>query len=194
MSIASRAVTEFVYDRTFFSIATQTGAASARRVVPFIAEWLRPESVVVGCGEARGSPNSQRPAVGSSESTAGTSIPDGCSIPRRLRSPRLGRPLSPLFPDELFDLAVCLEVAEHVSPTRAGGLVDDLVALSDCVLFSAAVPGQGATATSTNNPTSIGSADSRTEAMPRRPSFAGNLLPRRTWRAGIAQTCCCSSG
>ena len=50
--IASRAVTEFVYDRTFFDIATQTGAASARRVVPFIAEWLRPESVVdVGCGE-----------------------------------------------------------------------------------------------------------------------------------------------
>jgi hypothetical protein len=42
-----------------------------------------------------------------------------------------------------FDLVLCLEVAEHLSPRRAPGLVSDLCRLGDLVLFSAAVPGQG---------------------------------------------------
>ena len=42
-----------------------------------------------------------------------------------------------------FDLASCLEVAEHLRPERADSLVADLAALSDVVFFSAAVPGQG---------------------------------------------------
>lgn len=43
------------------------------------------------------------------------------------------------------DLAMCLEVAEHLSPNRANGLVKDLVSLSDTILFSAAIPGQTGT-------------------------------------------------
>ena len=42
-----------------------------------------------------------------------------------------------------FDLAVCLEVAEHLSPTSADRLVSDLVQMSDVIVFSAAIPGQG---------------------------------------------------
>ncbi|WP_224703405.1 class I SAM-dependent methyltransferase [Devosia aquimaris] len=41
------------------------------------------------------------------------------------------------------DLALSLEVAEHLSPARAPGFVADLVALAPAVLFSAAIPGQG---------------------------------------------------
>jgi SAM-dependent methyltransferase len=47
--------------------------------------------------------------------------------------------------DRRFDLAVCLEVAEHLPPARAEGLVEDLVKLAPVVLFSAAIPGQGGT-------------------------------------------------
>jgi SAM-dependent methyltransferase len=42
-----------------------------------------------------------------------------------------------------FDLAVSIEVAEHLPPWRAKGFVGELTALSDAVLFSAAIPGQG---------------------------------------------------
>ena len=42
-----------------------------------------------------------------------------------------------------FDLAICLEVAEHLSRDRASTLVEDLCAASDTVFFSAAIPGQG---------------------------------------------------
>ena len=44
-----------------------------------------------------------------------------------------------------FDLAVSLEVAEHLSPDRAASFVSDLCEASDYVLFSAAIPNQGGT-------------------------------------------------
>jgi hypothetical protein len=42
-----------------------------------------------------------------------------------------------------YDLAICLEVAEHLSPERGPSLIDDLTRLAPAVLFSAAVPFQG---------------------------------------------------
>lgn len=56
-----------------------------------------------------------------------------CDLDRPLR---LGR---------RFDLAMSLEVAEHLSPQAARGFVASLVAHGDLVLFSAAVPLQGGT-------------------------------------------------
>jgi len=45
--------------------------------------------------------------------------------------------------DQRFDLAVCLEVAEHLSPSAAENIVETLTNASDTVWFSAAVPFQG---------------------------------------------------
>jgi hypothetical protein len=45
--------------------------------------------------------------------------------------------------DRRFDLAICLEVAEHILPQKGREFVEYLVSLSDNVLFSAAIPGQG---------------------------------------------------
>lgn len=42
-----------------------------------------------------------------------------------------------------FDLAVCVEVAEHLPPRMARPLVDWLTTAADRVVFSAATPGQG---------------------------------------------------
>jgi SAM-dependent methyltransferase len=44
-----------------------------------------------------------------------------------------------------FDLAVCVEVAEHLPPSRTKELISDLTQLSDVVLFSGAIPGQSGT-------------------------------------------------
>ena len=49
----------------------------------------------------------------------------------------------PLAVKRRFDIALCLEVAQILVPDRAQSLVEKLVALSDVVIFSAAVPGQG---------------------------------------------------
>jgi 2-polyprenyl-3-methyl-5-hydroxy-6-metoxy-1,4-benzoquinol methylase len=48
----------------------------------------------------------------------------------------------PLPLDRTFDLALCLEVAEHLDAPCGGVLVDSLVRASRQVVFSAACPGQ----------------------------------------------------
>lgn len=45
--------------------------------------------------------------------------------------------------DKRFDLAISLEVAEHVPEMLAGSFIDLLASASDFVLFSAAIPFQG---------------------------------------------------
>ncbi len=50
---------------------------------------------------------------------------------------------APVRLENRFDLAVCLEVAEHLREAGAQQLVDLLCSASDIVLFSAAIPGQG---------------------------------------------------
>lgn len=42
-----------------------------------------------------------------------------------------------------FDMALCLEVAEHISEASADLFIESLVQISDCIIFSAAVPNQG---------------------------------------------------
>jgi hypothetical protein len=42
-----------------------------------------------------------------------------------------------------FDLAISMEVAEHLPASRAATFVEDIAKAADVVLFSAAVPGQG---------------------------------------------------
>jgi SAM-dependent methyltransferase len=45
--------------------------------------------------------------------------------------------------NEKFDLALCLEVAEHIDEKGADRLIQSLVNLSDVIVFSAAIPFQG---------------------------------------------------
>lgn len=52
--------------------------------------------------------------------------------------------LSPPFVEERrYDLAITLEVAEHIAESNAENFVDSLVRLSDSIIFSAAIVGQG---------------------------------------------------
>ncbi len=79
--------------------------------------------------------------------------PDYTGIDYRIRREDLLIPLERFvecdlnheFPqlERTFDLCLCLEVAEHLKPSRAEGLVRFLCSLSDRVLFSAAIPHQG---------------------------------------------------
>lgn len=46
---------------------------------------------------------------------------------------------------ERFDLAMSLEVLEHLPPSASGNFVASLCNLADVILFSAAIPGQGGT-------------------------------------------------
>jgi SAM-dependent methyltransferase len=63
-------------------------------------------------------------------------IERSCFVPWDLNRPLAGLKLG------RFDLAMSLEVGEHLLPSRADCLVDDLCALSDVVLYGAAIVSQ----------------------------------------------------
>lgn len=111
--------------------------------MPRLIELVSPHSVVdVGCGDGSWLLAFSRRGI---EDIVGI---DGPWIaPRLLKIPsdrfRRMRLNEPVRLDRRFDLAVSLEVAEHLPQDRAGAFVSELCALAPCVLFSAAIPGQG---------------------------------------------------
>ena len=53
------------------------------------------------------------------------------------------RYIQKIDPGTRYELAVCLEVAEHLNESSADNLILQLTNLANRVLFSAAIPGQG---------------------------------------------------
>jgi len=131
------------YDRQFFEARQDLARQSAERVVAWLVELLAPQSVVdVGCGTAGWLAAFHRRGVSNILGLDGDWVPrDRLEIPaNRFQAVDLHRPLRM---EGKFDLAMCLEVAEHISPPAGDTLVRSLVQLAPVVLFSAAVPHQG---------------------------------------------------
>lgn len=131
------------YDAAFFAALDQGALVAADAVVPIVVDALKPTSVVdVGCGSCAWLAVFDRLGVadavgidGAWNTVAPNRLPAGRFIRADLlRTVEVGR---------RFDLAMSIEVAEHLPSDRAEGFIRNLTALSDSVLFSAAIPGQG---------------------------------------------------
>lgn len=129
------------YSPAFYNQIRPGVLSSAAVLVPIVIGHIRPKTVVdVGCGEgwwAQSFADRGCEVIGvDGEHVAGSPLGDRF-LPHDLRQPL------PAHLAGRFDLAVCLEVAEHLPASRAESLVDDLCGLAPVVLFSAAIPGQG---------------------------------------------------
>ena len=134
-----------IYSPEFFAGLVEGSSRSAAVVVPLLLSLLPVKSVIdVGCGVGPWAAEFQANGVSDIWGVDGDYV-DRSQL--RIPSDRfLARDLTkPIQFDRTFDLAVCLEVAEHLPESRARGLVVDLASLAPCVLFSAAIPGQGGT-------------------------------------------------
>jgi SAM-dependent methyltransferase len=133
------------YTNEFYRDHREVSLRSAHQIVPLVLRLVRPRSVVdVGCG------------VGTWLSVFREhGITDVCGIDGdwvdrtklvipadRFLAADVCRPL-PV--DRRFDLALSLEVAEHLPAQCAAAFVDSLTGLAPVVLFSAAIPFQGGT-------------------------------------------------
>lgn len=136
---------EPLYNQQFYENQLQGSVESAQVVVPMIQNLIQPQSVVdVGCG------------VGS-----WLSVFDACGVedylgidgdyvdqtmllipPSKFQAGDLSLPI---HLTRTFDLAVSLEVAEHLPHDRAEQFVKTLTSLAPVILFSAAIPFQGGT-------------------------------------------------
>ena len=133
--------TSTVYSHEFFAGQVDGSGSSAAVVVPLVLSLLPVKSAVdIGCGVG---PWAAEFLANGVPDVWGV---DGDYVDRsQLRIPPdrfLARDLTKSLQfDRTFDLAVCLEVAEHLPESRAVGLITDLASMAPCVLFSAAVPG-----------------------------------------------------
>ncbi len=134
------------YTAAFFEASENVGREAARVIVPIVLGLVQARSVVdVGCAEGAWLSVFRENGVDDLVGIDGSYIaPD-----RRLVSATqwVSRDLAePIRLDRIFDLVVCLEVAEHLPATRAAAFVEDLTRLAPVVLFSAAIPFQGGVA------------------------------------------------
>ncbi|MFM8271680.1 MAG: class I SAM-dependent methyltransferase [Gemmata sp.] len=133
------------YDDAFYASQADGSLRSARAVAPLVMGLVAPASVLdVGCGLG-----TWLAAFAELGVTDILGI-DGDYVDRtKLKIPAdRFRPVNLNAPPPLgraFDLAVCLEVAEHLPEAAAPGLVQLLTGSAPAVLFSAAVPGQQGT-------------------------------------------------
>jgi SAM-dependent methyltransferase len=132
------------YTEQFFQALREGVARSAEVMVPIVVELTRPASVVdVGCGAGGWLAAFARHGVRDYLGIDGYAPEELLEIPRdRFLAADLTRPLAL---DRTFDLAISLEVAEHLAGSAARTFVESLTRLAPVVMFSAAVPGQGGT-------------------------------------------------
>jgi len=134
------------YTESFYDDHQSGSYSSAKKVLPVVYNLFRPQSVIdIGCGigdwlkvwsDILGVPyimGVEGPYVN----------------PDKLRVPKENVRFQDLKENfniaKKFDLAMSLEVAEHLPESNAENFIRNLTGLSDVILFSAAIPGQRGT-------------------------------------------------
>lgn len=133
------------YNQTFFDETQFTSMRSSKEIVPIILKLLELKSVIdLGCGtgswlaafKANGVPMITG-VDNASLQNAQLQIGEDEVIKHDLTEP--------FSLEQQYDLATCLEVAEHLPAACAPQIVENLCRLAPVVLFSAAIPHQGGT-------------------------------------------------
>jgi hypothetical protein len=135
--------TSAVYDEDFFEATVQASLRSARVVIPLVLELVKANSVVdVGCGLGAWLRACVDHGVGVVRGLDGAYVDQSrLLIDRACFTPvDLSHPAAI---EGIYDLAICLEVVEHLPAANNSELVAMLTAAAPIVLFSSAIPGQG---------------------------------------------------
>lgn len=133
---------DIIYNTKFFEKNLKWNIPIAYELVGILIKYFNPHSVVdVGCGNAEFLWQFQK---------RGIEIKGYEGSHFALEKSLVNKKYIELFDIrslinslQKYDLALCLEVAEHIEKPYSEILVDNLANLSDTVIFTAASPGQG---------------------------------------------------
>ena len=131
------------YNSEFFDSLLMTSSSSAPFIAKYIYHSFKPNTVVdIGCGT--GEILKVLTSLGGID-CLGVEGPWIDSYKERFSKIQFAD-LNEFIPlRKKFDVAICLEVAEHLEERFASTLISTLTASSDIILFSAAIPGQSGT-------------------------------------------------
>lgn len=138
-------MSETIYSETFFKSCSDGSLLSAKQIVPYLKHLVECKSVIdVGCGLGTWLSVFKECGVADFLGIDGTYVnQDELLIPRDqfiaadlTKPPQINR---------RFDLAICLEVAEHLPSEAEKSLMDFLISLSPIIAFSASIPYQNGT-------------------------------------------------
>jgi SAM-dependent methyltransferase len=136
---------ETPYSSEFFAHHQELSRQSARAVIPMLFEFVRPRSVVdVGCGVGTWLAEFQLAGVNDYFGVDGDYV-DRSKLLIDAGKFRGHDLTTPLELGRRFDLALSMEVAEHLPEKAAAAFVGSLVRAAPVVLFSAAIPQQPGT-------------------------------------------------
>lgn len=128
------------YNKDFYDLIGDGALRSAWVVAPKVYEIFNPKSVIdFGCGT--GAWLSVFRDLGATDIRGLDGSPEGHQLiaPEEFECIDLG---NTYHPHQKYDLAISLEVAEHLPPHCADTFVQNVTACSDNILWSAAVPRQ----------------------------------------------------
>ena len=131
------------YTCSFFASIEQSTRQSAEEIIPIVVQLVRPESAIdIGCGLGSWLATLQKNGVEDIVGVDGDYVgKDALQIPQEAFTAKdLSKPLR--F-NRQFDLALSIEVAEHLPHDCAETFIDSLTQLAPVILFSAAIPFQG---------------------------------------------------
>lgn len=135
-----------LYDRSFFAQHEAGTERSAAAVLALLFRHYRPESVVdLGCGQGIWLAAAARLGARRLRGFDGGWARDAGLVSEAIEFAAVDLDRELPASGERSDLAICLEVAEHLTADRAEPLIEWLTTAAPVVLFSAAIPGQGGT-------------------------------------------------
>jgi len=136
------------YTPEFFDRMDKQGLSSARVIVPILLQWHATQRVVdVGCGRGAWLSAFREAGVPHIQGIDGPWVDTNQQLipPESFLASRLDQIRSNSISQSQYDLAICLEVGEHLPASQSTDLVQNLTSIAPVVLFSAAIPGQQGT-------------------------------------------------
>jgi hypothetical protein len=133
-----------LYDESFFKNRQNMPLFSASVIVPEIINIFNPKSVIdFGCGMGEWLKVFQYNNVDKICGIDGSYInADNLLINKQNF---IAHNLNEYIEVEKFDVALCLEVAEHLNYSSSDTIVNSIINSSENIVFGAAIPGQGGT-------------------------------------------------
>jgi SAM-dependent methyltransferase len=132
-----------IYDAEFYADMEISSVTSAKEIVPMLLNLYHPDSIVdFGCGTGAFAVEFLQNGIKDVIGYEGDWMRTAKTLLQKDRFIYVD------FKDEIkpsrkYDMCLCLEVAEHIDHSSARTLISSLTALSQRIVFSAAIPHQG---------------------------------------------------